>query len=143
MMFAGVIFYSNILTELLNVLEAKIEKRNEITSKMDLLKKVVLEVKTPHTIQRQIKREVEYCVEFEAAEKKKKFIPVFAGVNQKDVDDLLYQAYTKKFDGTAFEGISDKKILIKFAQVMEEVTYEKRQIIYEIGDQARYFYLIK
>lgn len=143
LMFIGVIFYSNILTELLNVLEIKLDKKNEIAHKTGLMQQISLQVKIPQTVQRQLKREIIHSVEFAAEERKKKFIPNFRGVNQKDVDDLLYQAYTNKFDNTVFEGFKDKKFLIRFAQSMEEVNFAKKQIIYERGDTAKYFYLIK
>lgn len=143
MMFVGVIVYSNILTELMDVLDTKLEKRNSINRKFDMMRKVCLNVSIPEIVQRRVKREIVHSVEFETEERKKNFIPIFRGVHQKDVDDLLYQAYTKKFRNTAFDGFSDKKFLIRFAQAMEEVSYSYKQVIYERGDPARHFYLIR
>ena len=82
-MFIGVIFYSSILTELLSLIQKKIQDQEKIQKKIHLLKEVMLETKVPGKIAKEMERAI---YDSFAAMDDTKIELKFDGVNKKDLE---------------------------------------------------------
>lgn len=79
----------------------------------------------------------------EEQEEDEVFKPKFKGVIEKDAEELLFEAHKDKFEGIPMFEMKNKKFLIDFAQNMKELTFNESQKIYDKGDVANYFYVIR
>lgn len=103
-MFTGVIFYSNILTELLDIINQSIEAQEAIQLKLALLKEVSSKVKLPTKVTREIQR----LIKDMNKERDEKVNYKFDQVNPKDVEQLQYEAFSKVFKGINLFSQKDK-----------------------------------
>ena len=120
-MFVGVLFYSNILTELLIIVNTKLKEQEYISEKTYLLKTLKKELKIPNQMFRDMVREIIRSKNQNNEGLLVTFRPNLKRVIAKDAEELLYQAYQNEFPG--FEKIrlfneNNKKFMIDFAENM-------------------------
>jgi hypothetical protein len=140
LMFTGVLFYSNILSELLELIDRKLREQERIQSRYHLLKTLKTDINLSNKIIRQMMREINGQ---EDDDDQIEFIPKFTGVIEKDAEQLLFEAHKDKFEGIKIFGIKNKKFLIDFAQNMKILEMNEGKKIYDKGDLANYFYVIR
>lgn len=140
LMFAGVLFYSNILSELLTMIDKTLEKQEKIQTKFHLLKLLQKDIKLDKALVREIRRDI-LTQDDEMDERG--FKPNFEGVLERDAEDLMYEAHEKDFRGIELFNKRDKSFLIDFALSMKQEQYLEGQVVYEEDQKPDYFYVIK
>ena len=120
LMFTGVLFYSNILSELLELIDRKLRQQERIQSRYHLLRTLKTDVKLPNKIIREIMREI---TGQEEEDEEQVFKPKFPGVIEKDAEELLFEAHRDKFEGIPMFQMKNKKFLIDFSQNMKVVEF--------------------
>ena len=143
LMFAGVLFYSNILSELLEMIERKLDAQERIQTKYHLLRVLQKEVKMGSNLVREMKRVIANKEEEEEEGDDGSFKPKFDNVIKKDSEQLLYEVYQDKFEGINLFVGAKKDFLIEFAQEMKERRFKQGDTIYERGTPSNFFFLIK
>lgn len=112
-------------------------------AKTTWIKQIAQTVYIPDAVQRFMVREIKNDL-FVSKLDEKDFVPTFSGVNKKDADQLLFEAFYDQFQGIhLFTKNHEKSLMIEFSKVMEKKEYLPQQIIYDIGEQAKYFYVIR
>lgn len=121
-MFLGVIIYSKIMTEVVAEMDKRLYLRMVTDVKKTDLKRIqqIIGESMKEKDERELIKEIENSVKTDYNTNDKKSAPLFPGVNQKDVEDLLYQAYSKNFAGVNLFESKNKTLLIKFASNMEK-----------------------
>lgn len=140
LMFAGVLFYSNILGELLTMIDQSLEKQEKIQVKFHLLKLLQKDIKLDKHLIREIKRNIE---SIEDKDDDVRYRPKFEGVLERDAEDLLYEAHEKEFRGINLFTRKDKDFLIEFALACKKESFNKGQMIYEKDEKSNFFYVLK
>ena len=140
LMFTGVLFYSNILSELLDMIEQRLLKAEKIQQKHYLLRLLQKELSLPINLVRQMKRTI---ANNEEETDDGTFRPNFDGVIKKDSEQLLYEVYSDKFEDLNLFKDKNKSFLIDFAMSMKEKKFKKNSLIYEVNDFSTYFYVIR
>jgi len=140
LMFTGVIFYSRILTELLDIIVSQIMVQEEIQNKIQNLKEVILAVDVPVSIAKEIERRIyEYFDELDEEQIELKF----KNVNKRDVEQLLYEASRHQLSEFNILKIGDRSRMIEFHDKMKEIKFRKGDLIFRKGDAADNFFIIK
>ena len=140
LMFIGVISYSNILTELLELISSKIALQDRAQAKILLLKEVSTELKIPNSVNREMKRMLEGTSKIKDEDNGLEFY--FRNVNPNDVEELLYEAFNPKFKDIQLFNERTKPLMIEFAKKMKKTKVPPNTIIYEKGDHSERFYVI-
>lgn len=159
LMFLGVIFYSQILTELFEMIANSMKKQAVVQHKIMLLKQVLAEIPAPAILRVEMTRIIKLQTLQEVNLKKitknfkeilinyfqvdSKFTPNFENVNANDTEALLYEAFMFHFDGIDIFQTPDKSFVIEFAQNMKKQIFNQGEKIYKRGDPADKFYVLK
>ena len=149
LMFVGVVFYSSILTKLLDIISAANERHYEGEQKVELLKVVAQDIKIPGDIMASMYRAIkEQLVDVGNNNQfVKEEIPDFKGVNKEDVFDLLYEGYLWKLKDCQFiqslVKAGFKEFVVSFGANMVKRTYRAGEIVYLKGDTPEYFYIME
>lgn len=138
LMFTGVIFYSQILTELLDLINRSLRKQDTIQQKLQNLREVKRELKMPDHIEREMVRIIED--NFKPQEKEQLKIDT---INPRDWEQLQYEAFKNKLSGIRMFNSKNKAFMIKFASNMKKVKFEQEKTIWFQGDSAEFFYVLK
>ena len=144
MMFIGVLFYSGILTKILDMITDNMYKQDKAQYKIMLLKQVIQEIPTSETIRREMMRVIKQdTVDQVATMLGSKFRPNFENVNAKDAEELLYEVYNPKFAKIQMFSFLSKPILIEIAMNRTKHYFNQDDIIYKKGASANKFYMLK
>lgn len=146
-MFLGVIFYSTIFSELLDIIENTIQKAELVQDKAHYLKELKKGFDVKIATFRHMLKIIENSVTADDNNLVENEVDMenldFRNVNQKDVDQLYLESYENRMKGlNMFRGI-EKKILIEFGKIAKLYRFEPNQEIYKSGDFSEKFYVIK
>lgn len=139
LMFIGVIFYSSILTELLDLIQQGMDIQAYIQEKNDQLKILVKECKIPNHINRKMMRNIS----LRPKKPKRVKIPEFPGVNDDDKIDLLFENFKTKMTGYRLFNTGDRDLIINFCTSQEKYFFPRGTMVYKRDDISDKFYLIK
>ena len=148
LMFIGVVFYSSLLTKLLELI-ARANMEQDITQqKFELLKEVHRKTNLPRHIFAYIREQAEDALkENQDQTYTKETIPSFKGVNREDVFDLLYENYIWRLKKcrliNLFADAGHKDFIVAFGSNMVKTSFSKGDLIYQKGQPSNYFYLME
>lgn len=147
LMFIGVIFYSNIFAELLEIIENTLEKAEQVQEKAHYLKELKKHFGISSGIFRFMLKIIENSVASADAHLVENELDIetldFKNVNQRDVDLLMVESYSSRMTGLMMFHKIDKKVLVEFGKHAKLYRYEANQEIYKAGDYPEKFFVIK
>lgn len=146
LMFTGVIFYSMILTKLLEYITKVNEEQDDKELHLNLVKEIHRDIDINPMLLVHVKREIKESSGIEETSRKKE-IPTFEGVNKEDVFDLHFEYYRHKFRDcklmNAMYYFEKKEFIVDFGLNMIEVSFKAGDIIWNKLDTPSYFYVIR
>jgi len=145
MMFAGVIMYSFIFSNLLQYVLNSMNLQDETQSKLELLSSLEEELMLGRDFILETERDIRNW-QNDSSQREESIIPKFKGINKEDVFQLFFEAYKEDISGSRFLNYlvdnGSKEFVVEFMKIHQKKSFRKGQVVYWKGEEIGEFYFI-